>query len=97
MSGHGPGFFILFIGSFIMTPSASAGCEGQDSRIGQARSLCRLEKKLTAPQDHGLVAKRITDKPYGDIVTFRSQVRSIYEKLQVQNRVEMMRKTGRAR
>ena len=59
--------------------------------------LSEREQQVLDLLSEGLKAKEIADKLFVSITTVRSHVRSIYEKLQVQNRVEMMRKTGRAR
>lgn len=45
----------------------------------------------------GLKAKDIAEELFVSITTVRSHIRGIYEKLQVQNRVALLRKTGRAR
>lgn len=58
--------------------------------------LTEREQQVLDLLSEGLKAKEIADKLYVSITTVRSHVRSIYEKLHVQNRVEMMRKTGRA-
>jgi DNA-binding NarL/FixJ family response regulator len=60
----------------------------------------RLTEREQAVLDllaEGLKAKEIADKLFVSITTVRSHVRHIYEKLQVQNRVEMLKRTGHAR
>lgn len=59
--------------------------------------LTEREQQVLDLLSEGLKAKEIAEKLFVSITTVRSHVRSIYEKLHVQNRVEMMRKTGRAR
>ncbi|HEX2617681.1 MAG TPA: response regulator transcription factor [Flavobacteriales bacterium] len=59
--------------------------------------LTEREQQVLDLLSEGLKAKEIADKLFVSITTVRSHVRSIYEKLQVQNRVEMLKKTGRAR
>jgi DNA-binding NarL/FixJ family response regulator len=59
--------------------------------------LTEREQQVLDLLSEGLKAKEIAEKLFLSITTVRSHVRGIYEKLQVQNRVEMMRKTGRAR
>lgn len=59
--------------------------------------LTEREQQVLDLLSEGLKAREIADKLFVSITTVRSHVRGIYEKLHVQNRVEMMRKTGRAR
>ena len=59
--------------------------------------LTQREQQVLDLLSEGLKAKEIAEKLFVSITTVRSHVRSIYDKLHVQNRVEMMRKTGRAR
>ena len=59
--------------------------------------LTEREQQVLDLLSEGLKAKEIAEKLFVSITTVRSHVRGIYEKLHVQNRVEMMRKTGRAR
>ena len=55
------------------------------------------EQQVLDLLSEGLKAKEIAEKLFVSITTIRSHVRSIYEKLHVQNRVEMLKRTGRAR
>ena len=73
------------VGSFGMKP------------LHNGERLTEREQQVLDLLSEGLKAKEIAEKLFVSITTVRSHVRSIYEKLQVQNRVEMMRKTGRAR
>jgi DNA-binding NarL/FixJ family response regulator len=60
----------------------------------------RLTEREQAVLDllaEGFKAKEIAEKLFVSITTVRSHVRHIYEKLQVQNRVEMLKKTGHVR
>jgi len=59
--------------------------------------LSEREQQVLDLLSEGLKAREIAEKLFVSITTVRSHVRSIYEKLQVQNRVEMLKKTGRAR
>lgn len=59
--------------------------------------LTPQEQKVLDLLAEGLKAREIADKLFISITTVRSHIRGIYEKLQVQNRVELLRKTGRAR
>ncbi len=71
--------------------------------VGTFHRTNRVEEELTPREaevlnllSEGLTAKEIAAKLFVSIPTVRSHVRGIYEKLHVQNRVEMMRRTGRA-
>ena len=59
--------------------------------------LTTQEQKVLDLLAEGLKAREIAEKLFISITTVRSHVRGIYEKLQVQNRVEMLKKTGRVR
>jgi DNA-binding NarL/FixJ family response regulator len=68
--------------------------------IRPLRNSERLTEREQAVLDllaEGLKAKEIADQLFVSITTVRSHVRHIYEKLQVQNRVEMLKRTGHAR
>jgi DNA-binding NarL/FixJ family response regulator len=59
--------------------------------------LTEREQEVLDLLAQGLKAREIADKLFVSITTVRSHIRGIYEKLQVQNRVEMLKKTGRVR
>lgn len=59
--------------------------------------LTPQEQKVLDLLAEGLKAREIAEKLFISITTVRSHVRGIYDKLQVQNRVEMLKKTGRVR
>jgi len=59
--------------------------------------LTDREQQVLDLLSEGLKAKEIANELFVSITTVRSHVRSIYEKLHVQNRVEMLKRTGRAR
>ncbi len=60
-------------------------------------SLTPQETRILHMSADGLKAKEIAEKLSISVDTVRTHIRNIYEKLHVQNRVEMMRKAGRAR
>lgn len=59
--------------------------------------LTEREQQVLALLSEGLKAKEIAEKLFISITTVRSHVRGIYEKLQVQNRIGMLRKTSGSR
>lgn len=59
--------------------------------------LTDREQQVLDLLSEGLKAKEIANELFVSITTVRSHVRSIYEKLHVQNRIEMLKRTGRAR
>lgn len=56
--------------------------------------LTEREQQVLALLSEGLKAKEIAAKLFIGITTVRSHIRGIYEKLQVQNRVDMLRRSG---
>lgn len=73
------------VGSFALKP------------LENGARLTEREQRVLDLLAEGLKAKEIAEKLFVSITTVRSHVRGIYDKLQVQNRVEMLKKTGRAR
>lgn len=65
--------------------------------LANGERLTDREQQVLDLLSEGLKAKEIAEKLFVSITTVRSHVRSIYEKLHVQNRVEMLKRTGRAR
>ncbi len=65
--------------------------------LENGEKLTDRERQVLDLLSEGLKAKEIAEKLFLSITTVRSHVRGIYEKLHVQNRVDMLRKTGRAR
>lgn len=65
--------------------------------LSNGERLTDREQQVLDLLSEGLKAKEIAEKLFVSITTVRSHVRSIYEKLHVQNRVEMLKRTGRAR
>ena len=73
------------VGSFGMKP------------LSNGERLTEREQQVLDLLSEGLKAKEIAEKLFVSIATVRSHVRGVYEKLQVQNRVEMLKKSGRSR
>ena len=65
--------------------------------LSNGERLTDREQQVLDLLSEGLKAKEIAEKLFVSITTVRSHVRSIYDKLHVQNRVEMLKRTGRAR
>ena len=62
-----------------------------------AASLSDRENEILDLLATGMRLKEIADKLFVSINTVRTHIRHIYEKLQVQSRVEALNKTGKAR
>jgi len=56
--------------------------------------LSKREQEMLEQLSHGFRYKEIADKLFVSIETVRTHIRNIYEKLQVNNRLEALRKTG---
>lgn len=56
--------------------------------------LSRREQEILELLNKGYRYKEIADKVFVSIETIRTHVRNIYEKLQVNSRVEALKKTG---
>jgi DNA-binding NarL/FixJ family response regulator len=56
--------------------------------------LSRREQEILDQLSQGFRYKEIADKLFISIETVRSHVRKIYEKLQVNNRIDALKKTG---
>lgn len=56
--------------------------------------LSKREQEMLEQLSHGFRYKEIADKLFVSIETVRTHIRNIYEKLQVNNRIEALRKTG---
>ncbi len=67
------------------------------SPLENSESLTPQETRILHLSADGLKAKEIAEKLSISVDTVRTHIRNVYEKLHVQNRVEMMRKAGRAR
>ena len=65
--------------------------------LENSESLTPQETRILHLSADGLKAKEIAEKLSISVDTVRTHIRNVYEKLHVQNRVEMMRKAGRAR
>jgi DNA-binding NarL/FixJ family response regulator len=65
--------------------------------LAESDQLTPQETRILHLSADGLKAKEIADKLSISVDTVRKHIRNVYEKLHVQNRVEMMRKAGRAR
>ncbi len=58
------------------------------------QDLSRREQEILEQMSRGYRYKEIADKLFVSIETVRTHIRNIYEKLQVNSRVEALRKTG---
>jgi len=58
------------------------------------QSLSRREKEILENLLHGYMYKEIADRLFVSIETIRTHIRNIYEKLQVNSRIEALKKTG---
>jgi DNA-binding NarL/FixJ family response regulator len=58
------------------------------------QSLSRREKEILENLLHGYMYKEIADTLFVSIETVRTHIRNIYEKLQVNSRIEALKKTG---
>lgn len=58
------------------------------------QTLSRREQEILEQLSRGFRYKEIADKFYVSVETVRTHVRNIYEKLQVNSRVEALKKTG---
>ncbi len=58
------------------------------------QQLSRREQEMLEQLSKGFRYKEIADKLYVSIETVRTHIRNIYEKLQVNCRVEALKKTG---
>lgn len=58
------------------------------------QELSRREQEILAELSKGYRYKEIADKLYVSLETVRTHIRNIYEKLQVNSRVEALKKTG---
>jgi DNA-binding NarL/FixJ family response regulator len=58
------------------------------------QELSKREQEILEELSKGYRYKEIADKLYVSIETVRTHIRNIYEKLQVNNRVEALKKTG---
>lgn len=58
------------------------------------QELSRREQEILAQLSKGYRYKEIADKIFLSVETVRTHIRNIYEKLQVNSRVEALRKTG---
>jgi DNA-binding NarL/FixJ family response regulator len=67
---------------------------GKEKGNGYFQDLTRREQEMLEQLSKGYRYKEIADKLFISIDTVRTHVRNIYEKLQVNSRVEALRKTG---
>ena len=58
------------------------------------QDLSRREQEILEQLSKGYRYKEIADKLFVSIETVRTHIRNIYEKLQVNNRAEALKKTG---
>jgi DNA-binding NarL/FixJ family response regulator len=58
------------------------------------QELSRREQEILEQLSKGYRYKEIADKLYVSVETVRTHIRNIYEKLQVNNRVDALKKTG---
>lgn len=58
------------------------------------QELSRREKEILEQLSKGFRYKEIADQLYVSVETVRTHIRNIYEKLQVNNRVDALKKTG---
>lgn len=56
--------------------------------------LSKREQEMLEQLSHGFRYKEIADKLFVSIETVRTHIHNIYEKLQVNNRIEALKKTG---
>lgn len=73
------------VGSFAVKP------------LENGERLTEREQQVLDLLSEGLKAKDIANRLFVSITTVQSHVRGIYEKLHVQNRVEMLKRIGRSR
>jgi DNA-binding NarL/FixJ family response regulator len=69
----------------------------QPKALDPADQLTPREQEVLEMLAQGMQMKEIAPKLFVSLTTIRTHVRNIYEKLQVQSRYEMMKKTGRYR
>lgn len=89
----------LLSGGSPMSPSiARRVVESFQPKVDNAAStLSDRENQILDLLATGMRLKEIADKLFLSINTVRTRIRHIYEKLQVQSRVEALNKTGKAR
>jgi DNA-binding NarL/FixJ family response regulator len=66
----------------------------KESRNDYFQTLSRREQEILEQLSRGFRYKEIADKLFVSIETVRTHTRNIYEKLQVNSRVEALKKTG---
>jgi DNA-binding NarL/FixJ family response regulator len=66
----------------------------KETRNEYFQTLSRREQEILEQLSRGFRYKEIADKFFVSVETVRTHIRNIYEKLQVNSRVEALKKTG---
>ena len=79
---------------FLIPRPAPLSCAVKEKTNEHFQSLSRREQEMLEQLSKGYRYKEIADKLFISIETVRTHIRHIYEKLQVNSRVEALKKTG---